>query len=58
MGPLDRDLKHIREHPEDAKWLKDRLEPRFWQEIEDGLRELEQREREIAEGILVVRRIP
>lgn len=58
MGLLDRDFKHIREHPEDAKWLKDHLEPRFWQEIEDGLRELELREREIAEGILIIRRIP
>lgn len=57
MGLLDRNLKHIREYPEDAKSLKSHPGPRFWQEIEDGLRELEQREREIEEGILVIRRI-
>jgi hypothetical protein len=53
MPLMDTDLEYIREHPEDAKWLKDR-EPRLWLKIEDGLRDLEEREKAIAEGRLII----
>ncbi|KAL7919980.1 hypothetical protein ACQKWADRAFT_299819 [Trichoderma austrokoningii] len=31
---FDDDKKFLRDHPEDAKWLKDKLETRLWQKIE------------------------
>lgn len=27
-------LEHLKDHPEDVKWLKDNLEPKFWSRLE------------------------
>lgn len=27
-------LEHLKYHPEDVKWLKDNLEPKFWSRLE------------------------
>lgn len=31
---IGKHFKYISEHPDGIKWLKDHLEPRFWQKIE------------------------
>ncbi|EFR01504.1 hypothetical protein MGYG_04512 [Nannizzia gypsea CBS 118893] len=52
MGFSNKELKHIQEHPEDAKWLQKNLEPRFWAEIEKQTKYMDETERLIAAGIL------
>ncbi|DAA73511.1 TPA_exp: Uncharacterized protein A8136_4692 [Trichophyton benhamiae CBS 112371] len=52
MGLTKKELKYLRERPEDAKWLQDNLEPRFWSEIERLTQDMDERERLVAAGIL------
>ncbi|KAI0431209.1 hypothetical protein F5Y09DRAFT_330513 [Xylaria sp. FL1042] len=33
MRILDQDVRFLMTHPEDARWLKDNIEPRFWSKI-------------------------
>jgi hypothetical protein len=34
MTPSDSDFEFMREHPEEARWLKDHIESRFWLKYE------------------------
>ncbi|PVH70447.1 hypothetical protein DL98DRAFT_564161 [Cadophora sp. DSE1049] len=34
MSPSDSDFELMREHPKDARWLKDHIESRFWLKFE------------------------
>lgn len=34
MPVLEDHLAHLRSHPEDAKWLKEHAEPKFWERVE------------------------